>query len=79
MAVRDQTVQELTTKVAERWRSKKPYDRTTLPSMIREAIRGRGITDKRDVGELLQRVAAECAMRSASHRKAVAASRKIAS
>jgi hypothetical protein len=79
MAVREQTVRELSDVVAERWRNKQSYDKTTFRTMVARAIRGRGITDQQDAGELLKRIAEECAKRSASHRKSRAALRKIAS
>lgn len=75
MAVREQTVQELSDIVAERWRLRKSYDRTSFRKLVRDAIRGRGITDQRDSTELLKRIADECAKRSASHRRSIAQQR----
>jgi len=75
MTVREQTVQELSDLVAERWRNQKIYDKKTFRTLAREAIRGRGITNAHDTAELLKRIADECSKRSASHRRSMAQQR----
>lgn len=73
MAVREQTVIELTANAGKRYadQTEKSWSRA-----VTEVIRGRGITDRIDVAELKRRIVKAGAAHSATKSKAGAAGRR---
>lgn len=77
MAVRQSTIDELTTLVADRRRESTDKSNAKFFQLIREAVRGRGITHQGEAAEAFRRIKAECTRRSALHRSADAAKKKV--